>query len=103
MSCVFNKFDRVVFAGICYDFYSYECPGYRADGGRTQHKLRKGEKEMSKFKFSVGPWSVHAGADSYGPATRKEIDFDTKPAKLAEMGFSVIRFHDDDVVPDIND
>ncbi len=46
---------------------------------------------------------MHAGADSYGPATRKEIDFDTKPAKLAEMGFSAIRFHDDDAVPDIND
>lgn len=24
---------------------------------------------MSKFKFSVGPWNVHTGADSYGPAT----------------------------------
>ncbi len=22
---------------------------------------------MSKFKFSVGPWNVHTGADSYGP------------------------------------
>ena len=31
---------------------------------------------MSKFKFSVGPWNVHSGADSYGPATRAEIDFD---------------------------
>ncbi len=28
---------------------------------------------MSKFKFSVGPWNVHSGADSYGPATRDEI------------------------------
>lgn len=44
------------------------------------------EKKMSKFKFSVGPWNVHSGADSYGPATRQEIDFDTKLAKFAEMG-----------------
>ena len=58
---------------------------------------------MSKFKFSVGPWNVHAGADSYGPATRSEIDFDTKLAKFAEMGFSAIQFHDDDAVPNIND
>ena len=28
---------------------------------------------MSKFKFSVGPWNVHTGADSYGPETRKDI------------------------------
>lgn len=25
---------------------------------------------MSKFKFSVGPWNVHTGADSYGPDAR---------------------------------
>lgn len=36
---------------------------------------------MSQFKFSVGPWNVHSGADSYGPATRAEIDFDTKLAR----------------------
>ena len=58
---------------------------------------------MSKFKFSVGPWNVHSGADSYGPATRAEIDFDTKLAKFAELGFSAIQFHDDDAVPNIND
>ena len=40
---------------------------------------------MSKFKFSVGPWNVHAGADSYGPETRKEIDLETKFAKFAEI------------------
>ena len=28
---------------------------------------------MSSFRFSVGPWNVHEGADSYGPATRKTI------------------------------
>ena len=31
---------------------------------------------MSKFKFSVGPWNVHSGADAYGPATREEIPFE---------------------------
>lgn len=58
---------------------------------------------MSKFKFSVGPWNVHAGADSYGPATREEIPFEEKLKKFAEMGFSAIQFHDDDAVPNIND
>lgn len=57
---------------------------------------------MSKFKFSVGPWNVHPGADSYGPATRADIDLETKFAKFAELGFSAVQFHDDDAVPDIN-
>lgn len=57
---------------------------------------------MSEFKFSVGPWNVHAGADSYGPATREEIPFEEKIKKFAEMGFSAIQFHDDDAVPNMN-
>ena len=56
---------------------------------------------MSAFRFSVGPWNVHAGADSYGPATREEINFEEKIAKFAEMGFSAIQFHDDDAVPNM--
>ena len=56
----------------------------------------------SQFKFSVGPWNVHSGADAYGPATRKEIPRDEKIRRFAEMGFSAIQFHDDDAVPDIN-
>lgn len=57
---------------------------------------------MSVFKFSVGPWNVHEGADSYGPETRKAIPFEEKVKKFAEMGFSAIQFHDDDAVPNVN-
>ena len=57
---------------------------------------------MSKFKFSVGPWNVHSGADSYGPAVRDEIPFEEKIRKFKEMGFDAIQFHDDDAVPNIN-
>ena len=57
---------------------------------------------MSRFKFSVGPWNVHTGADSYGPETRKMIDLESKFAKFAELGFSAVQFHDDDAVPDMN-
>ncbi len=62
-----------------------------------------GENKMSKFKFSVGPWNVHSGADSYGPAVRDEIAFEEKIKKFKEMGFDAIQFHDDDAVPNIND
>ncbi|MFV0439781.1 MAG: TIM barrel protein [Lachnospirales bacterium] len=58
---------------------------------------------MSKFKYSVGPWNVHSGADSYGPATRDEISFEEKVKTFAEMGFSAIQFHDDDAVPNMNE
>lgn len=58
---------------------------------------------MSRFKFSVGPWNVHTGADSYGPATRKDIPFEEKVKKFSEMGFSAIQFHDDDAVPSLNE
>lgn len=57
---------------------------------------------MSDFKFSVGPWNVHTGADSYGPETRRPIDLETKFAEFARLGFSAVQFHDDDAVPNIN-
>jgi len=58
---------------------------------------------MSKFKFSVGPWNVHNGADAYGPAVRNDILFEDKIKKFAELGFSAIQFHDDDAVPNMNE
>lgn len=58
---------------------------------------------MSRFKFSVGPWNVHDGADSYGPATRDEIAFEENVKKFAEIGFSAVQFHDDDAVPNMNE
>lgn len=58
---------------------------------------------MSRFKFSVGPWNVHEGADAYGPATRKTISIEEKFKKFKEIGFDAIQFHDDDAVPNIND
>jgi len=58
---------------------------------------------MSIFKYSVGPWNVHNGADTYGPAVRNEIDFEEKLKRFSEIGFSAIQFHDDDAVPNINE
>ena len=58
---------------------------------------------MSKFRYSVGPWNVHEGADAYGPATRETIDLEEKIKSFAEMGFDAIQFHDDDAVPNMNE
>jgi len=57
---------------------------------------------MSRFKYSVGPWNVHSGADSYGPEVREHIAVEKKFEKFAELGFSAVQFHDDDAVPGIN-
>ena len=54
------------------------------------------------FKYSVGPWNVHEGADAYGPATRETIPFEEKIKKFKEIGFDAIQFHDDDAVPNMN-
>ena len=58
---------------------------------------------MSRFKFSVGPWNVHEGADAFGPEVRDAISFEDKVKKFSEIGFSAVQFHDDDAVPDMND
>lgn len=55
------------------------------------------------FKYSVGPWNVHEGADAYGPATRDTISFEDKLKKFKEIGIDAIQFHDDDAVPNMND
>jgi xylose isomerase len=57
---------------------------------------------MSRFKFSVGPWNVHEGADAFVPEVRKSIPLEEKIKKFSEIGFSAVQFHDDDAVPDIN-
>ena len=57
---------------------------------------------MSRFKYSVGPWNVHEGADAYGPAVRDSIPFEEKLKVFKEIGFDAIQFHDDDAVPNIN-
>lgn len=46
---------------------------------------------MSQFKYLVGPWNVHPGADSYGPATRADIPAEEKYKKFAELGFSAVQ------------
>lgn len=57
---------------------------------------------MSRFRFSVGPWNVHEGADVYGPETRSSFTLEEKIKKFAELGFDAVQFHDDDAVPGMN-
>lgn len=51
-----------------------------------------------QYKYTAGPWNIHAGGDPFGPTVRQEIDFVEKVAKLKEIGYHGVQFHDDDVV-----
>lgn len=55
------------------------------------------------FKFTFGPWNIHEGADAFGPSVRKSMEFSKKLDLYKKLGFDGVQFHDDDVVPDMND
>lgn len=52
------------------------------------------------FKFSAGPWNLHAGADPFGPVVRADREFADKLKVFKDLGFDYVQFHDDDAVPD---
>src|SRR5512139_3073518 len=54
------------------------------------------------FKFTFGPWNIHEGADPFGPAVRKTLEFPKKLTLYKKLGFDGVQFHDDDAVPDMN-
>ncbi|MDO8624544.1 MAG: TIM barrel protein, partial [Candidatus Diapherotrites archaeon] len=56
----------------------------------------------NSYRFCFGPWNISEGSDPYGPTTRPAQTFDWKLAKLKELGFDAMMFHDDDAVPDID-
>ena len=58
--------------------------------------------KKNSYKFCFGPWNISEGQDPYGPTTREPKSFDWKLAKLKELGFDAMMFHDDDAVPDID-
>ena len=58
---------------------------------------------LTEYRFSFGPWNIHEGADPFGPLVRESYSFDEKVSFYRDLGFVGIQFHDDDVVPDIDD
>lgn len=56
-----------------------------------------------KYKFCFGPGNIGEGADCCGPAIRPPLPFDWKLAQLKKLGFDAMTFHDDDVVPNLDD
>ena len=55
------------------------------------------------YRFSFGPWNISEGADPFGPEVRKAFPHEKKFTLYKPMGFDGVQFHDDDVVPDLDD
>ncbi|MFM7206346.1 MAG: TIM barrel protein [Planctomycetaceae bacterium] len=55
------------------------------------------------YRFSVGPWNIHPGADPFGPPVRPRVTFDDVLRAALDLGFTGIQFHDDDAVPALED
>jgi len=60
-------------------------------------------KPFTEYRFSFGPWNIHEGTDPFGPAVRESFSFDEKVEFYRDLGFVGIQFHDDDIVPDIDE
>lgn len=56
----------------------------------------------SHYRFSFGPWNISEGADPFGPEVRPAFPHEEKFALYKPLGFEGVQFHDDDVVPDID-
>ena len=57
---------------------------------------------MTQFKFSAGPWNIHEGRDAFGPEVREPIALEDKIKIFKQIGLDAVQFHDDDVVPEMN-
>lgn len=57
----------------------------------------------TKYRFSFGPWNISEGADPFGPEVRKAYPHEKKYALYKPLGFDGVQFHDDDVVPGLDD
>ena len=55
------------------------------------------------YRFSFGPWNISEGADPFGPIVRPEYPHEAKYALYKPLGFDGVQFHDDDVVPGLDD
>jgi xylose isomerase len=56
-----------------------------------------------KYRFCTGPWNFSEGQDPYGPTTRPAQTFDWKLSSLKALGFEAMMFHDDDIVPGLEE
>ncbi|HLV43370.1 MAG TPA: TIM barrel protein [Aggregatilineales bacterium] len=59
--------------------------------------------EKYGYSFSFGPWNIQPGADPFGPPVRPAVEFEEKLRIASEIGYDMIQFHDNEVVPNIDE
>ena len=59
-------------------------------------------RHRGQYRFSFGPWNISEGADPFGPTVRKPVAMPRKIKLAKELKFDGVQFHDDDVVPDLD-
>jgi xylose isomerase len=57
----------------------------------------------TNYRFSFGPWNISEGGDPFGAETRPTFPHEEKFALYRPLGFEGVQFHDDDVVPSLDD
>ncbi len=60
------------------------------------------ENTPTQYRFSFGPWNISEGGDPFGPDIRGAFPHEEKFALYKQLGFDGVQFHDDDVVPDLD-
>lgn len=55
------------------------------------------------YRFSFGPWNISEGGDPFGPDVREVYPHEAKYTLYKKLGFDGVQFHDDDVVPGLDD
>ena len=59
--------------------------------------------QPTNYRFSFGPWNISEGGDPFGPEVRPAFPHEEKFALYRPLGFEGVQFHDDDVVPGMDD
>ena len=72
----------------------------RAAAHATLHAVMN---TTTSYRFSFGPWNISEGADPFGPDARQAFPHEEKFALYRPLGFEGVQFHDDDVVPGLDD
>jgi xylose isomerase len=57
----------------------------------------------AEYKFSFGPWNISEGNDPFGPTVRPTVAWADKLKVFKRLGFDAVMFHDDDIVPQIEE
>ena len=59
--------------------------------------------QLTQYRFSFGPWNISEGADPFGGEVRLVFPHEDKFALYRPLGFEGVQFHDDDVVPGMDE